>query len=129
MDNSPVIFFDGVCNLCNSTVDFIIRHDTQHHFKFAALQSDVATRLLPDSTRELDTVVLWENGIAYAYSEAALRIAAKLFPFGNVFLGFLIVPKFLRDGIYRWIASNRYRWFGKANSCRLPTPEEQSRFL
>ncbi len=129
MNTETIVFFDGVCNLCNSAVDFIIQRDQRAYFKFAALQSDAAMQVLPADVQALDTIVLWENDTAYVYSEAALRIGAKLFPLGSLLLAFLLVPKFIRDGVYRWVAKNRYRWFGKTNSCRLPTPEEQARFI
>jgi predicted DCC family thiol-disulfide oxidoreductase YuxK len=127
-----VIIFDGVCNLCNASVDFILRHDTQAHFLFATQPSDVAQAWLEETnipSETFDAVILWENGKVFIASTAALRIARRLqFPW-PLFYGFMIVPRPIRDFVYAWIARNRYRWFGKRDTCRLPTPEERDRFL
>ncbi len=124
-----IIFFDGVCNLCNHAVDFIIRHDQQATFKFAALQSDVAHGILPPDYLALDSIVLWRDGNAVTHSTAALLIGADLFRWGVLIKSLLFIPNPIRDVVYRWIARNRYAWFGKTDVCRLPTEEEQSRFL
>lgn len=126
------MLFDGVCNLCNATVQFIIEHDPGARFRFAALDSDAARELaagcgvhaaLPDS------VVLIEDGKLYTRSSAALRVARRLrFPWPLLY-GLIVVPRPLRDVVYAWIARNRYSWFGKRDSCMLPTPELRSRFL
>ncbi|MCB9235180.1 MAG: thiol-disulfide oxidoreductase DCC family protein [Bacteroidia bacterium] len=132
MPHSPTIIFDGVCNLCNSSVDWIIRHDKKGIFKFTANQHETGSKLLegqhlPDG--EADTIFLYEDGKLFTRSTAVLRIARKLpFPW---FLGFggMIFPRFFRDWIYKWVAKNRYKWFGKKNTCRIPTPEERARFI
>lgn len=126
-----VLYFDGYCNLCNGAVDFLIRRDRKGRLKFASLQGETAARRLPaDLVQNLGTMVLQEqNGTLYTESGAALRAAASL---GGVYalarLLFLI-PAFLRNPVYRLIARNRYRWFGKRDTCRLPTAEERARFL
>jgi predicted DCC family thiol-disulfide oxidoreductase YuxK len=131
MINNPIILFDGICNLCNGTVDFIINRDKKEIFRFAALQSDAGIHLAKkfDISGETDSVVLiWENQV-FLESDAALEITRLLsFPW-KAFVVFKILPKNIRDRIYRWIAKNRYGWFGKKNTCRIPTPEEASRFL
>lgn len=128
----PIVIFDGVCELCNSSVDFIVKHEKRPDLKFSANQNPPGRRILksfgedPDS---VSTIYFLENGKLYQRSTAALRIARHLrFPY-NLLYGFIIVPAFLRNIVYRWIARNRYRWFGKKDSCRIPTPEEQARFL
>jgi predicted DCC family thiol-disulfide oxidoreductase YuxK len=127
-----VILFDGVCNLCNASVDFVIRNDPTAHFQFAAMQSDAGYQLLKQtgiSPDGLAAVVLWEAGQVYTASTAALRIARKLrFPW-PLFYVFTLVPPGLRNAVYIWVARNRYRWFGKRDTCRLPNPDERARFL
>lgn len=126
-----IVFFDGVCNLCNAAVRFIVKRDTQGYFRFASLQSEAAKRLLPSSCRERfgDSIVLLEDEECFGASTAALRIARRLRAPWPLVYGAILVPRFLRDPVYRWIARNRYRWFGKKDSCELPTPELRSRFL
>lgn len=128
--DSPVILFDGVCNLCNSSVQWIIRRDGRARFRFASLQSSYAQNLpllqglvLPDS------LVLIADGKVYVKSSAALRIAGLLgFPW-LLLKGGLIIPRFIRDAVYDFIARNRYRWFGKQEFCMMPSPELKSRFI
>lgn len=130
--NSPIILFDGVCNLCNASVQFIINRDPKRHFMFATLQGKTAQSILGDAPLaglDLNSVVLVENGKLYDRSTAALRIARKLSSGWPVFYAFIIVPQFIRDGIYNWIAKNRYKWFGKQESCMMPTPELKRLFL
>lgn len=131
-DSPAILLFDGVCNLCNASVNFIIDRDPQAYFRFAPLQSETGRRLLEKHglpTGSMDTVVLVEDDRAYVRSTAALRIARHLvFPWPLLALG-LILPAFLRDLVYKLIANNRYRWFGKSDTCRLPTPALRSRFL
>src|SRR6185295_2981954 len=121
-----IILFDGVCNLCNGAVNFVIDHDTKGRFKFAALQSDfgksVAKRL---SWREdvMETFVLLEGDQAFTRSTAALRIARGLgLPWSILYIK-IIVPRPIRDWVYDMIARNRYKWFGRRDQCRVPTPE------
>ncbi len=127
-----VIFFDGVCNFCNASVNFVIDHDPKNHFKFAALQSDFAKEKLTKAglnAEEYSSVVLIEGDTIYTRSTAALRIAKKLSGLWPLCYGFIIVPPFLRNWVYDVIARNRYRWFGKSENCRLPSPEERTRFI
>lgn len=128
----PVILFDGVCNLCNGSVLFIIKRDPRSQFYFAALQSDFGNRQLKNfglPATELNSVLLIKGGTLYQKSNAALEIAKQLSGLWPALYIFKIVPPFLRDGIYTWIARNRYRWFGKKDACMIPTPELKSRFL
>jgi len=131
-DEMAIIFFDGVCNLCNSSVNFIIDRDSQGVFKFAALQSESAAQKLKDfpvDLKQLDSIVLLHNSRIYTKSSAALRIAKTLGGIWSLFWVFWVVPKPIRDLAYDVIANNRYRWFGKRDVCRVPTPELKSRFL
>lgn len=128
---AAVILFDGVCNLCNHTVDFVLRYDRAQRYHFASLQSEAAQTLLSKQGLNvtLDSVVLLEDGKVYTASSAPLRIARHLgwrFSWLSVFL---LVPRPIRDEVYAFIAKRRYQWFGKKDSCRLPTPEERARFL
>lgn len=128
---TPVVFFDGVCGLCNSSVDFVLRHDVQGRLKFAPLQGETAARLLPSADREnLGSLVLWDNGRMYRRSPAVVRILWRLGPFWRLMGGLIwLVPLPLRNAGYRLVAALRYRLFGKKETCRLPSPEERSRFL
>jgi predicted DCC family thiol-disulfide oxidoreductase YuxK len=129
---SPVLLFDGVCNLCNGAVRFVIERDPAGLFRFAPLQSERGRELLAGCAlplEGLDTMVLVEGGRCYTRSESALRIAARLSG-GWPLLGVLrLVPRPLRDRAYGYLAANRYRWFGKSESCLAPTPELRARFL
>jgi predicted DCC family thiol-disulfide oxidoreductase YuxK len=126
----PIIFFDGVCGLCNSFVDFIIRADKKQQFLFAPLQGKTFKSLT--ETEKLtfpDSVVLYTKGKFHVKSGAALKIMTCL---GGIYLASKIcylLPTFLRDKLYDFVAKNRYRWFGKKETCRLPSPEERARFL
>lgn len=127
-----IILFDGVCNLCNNTINFIIRHDMKSIFKFATLQSEVADELLknfPPVKNKLDSIILLEKGVKYTQSSAALRIAKNLSGGYPILYVFIIIPKFFRDWIYSIVAKNRYKWFGKKEECMIPTPELRERFL
>ena len=130
--SNPTILFDGVCNLCAWAVRFIIERDPRNIFRFASLQSNTGQRLLAEhgiSTVSMDSFVLIENGIAFTESSAALRVAKLLQGAWPVCYAGIILPKMLRDPVYRFIARNRYRWFGKQDSCMMPTPELRARFL
>src|SRR5262245_61312945 len=128
----PVILFDGVCNLCNGFVQFVIARDPQARFRFASLQARAAAALLAGrgSQGQLpDSLLLLEKGKLYKQSDAALRVLKGLaFPW-NLMCALLIVPRPLRDFVYAWVARNRYRWFGKREVCMVPTPELRARFL
>jgi predicted DCC family thiol-disulfide oxidoreductase YuxK len=130
--NKGIIFFDGVCNLCQRSVQFILTHDKKACFAFSSLQSPIATELLLPhgiSTSEINTFILLENNKVYTRSTAALRVAKELGGFWVLLYGFIIVPPFIRDAVYDWIARNRYSWFGKQETCWLPRPEWKERFL
>lgn len=132
MNNKSIILFDGVCNLCNDAVQFIVKRDKKNQFHFASLQSEAGQHLLAKHILPLNdynSFVLIEDDKVYTRSLAALRIAKKLKGLWPLLYGFIIVPKFIRDGIYKWIAKNRYRWFGKQDSCMVPTHELRARFL
>ena len=129
----PVLLFDGVCNLCNGFVQFVIKRDSKARFRFAALQSNSAQALLEQAgyanREDLDTVVLIENGKIYTHSDVALQVTGKLGGLWPLFSIFWVLPKFIRDAIYNWVARNRYRWFGKREACMIPTPELRERFI
>ncbi len=128
--NERIIFFDGVCGLCNRSVDFIIRRKNANRFKFSPLQGEAAKRMLQlDDSASFNTFIYFRSGDVKTRSDAALFVLidlGRLWPLAGIFL---IVPKFIRDGIYNWVSRNRYQWFGKKESCRLPSPEERAYFL
>lgn len=126
-----IILFDGVCNFCNDWVNFIIEHDSKNHFKFAPLQSEIAEKLLAkyNVDKETDSVILIEDGKAYTYSTAALRIARNLDGIWSLFYNLLLVPKFIRNFFYKILAKYRYKLFGKKDECMIPTPEIRRKFL
>ncbi|MCH2123740.1 MAG: thiol-disulfide oxidoreductase DCC family protein [Pirellulaceae bacterium] len=128
---SHVVLFDGVCNLCNGMVNFLIDRDPHKKLKFAALQSGYGARLrevhqLDDS---LSSIILVEGDVVYQRSTAVLRIVRQLKGIWPLVAILLIVPRVIRDGVYRFVAKNRYRWFGKREQCRISTPDLQERFL
>ncbi len=127
----PVIFFDGVCGLCNAFVDYVLNRDHQEIFYFAPLQGDFAGEIeaLAPYRNSLTSVVLWKNGQVYTHSTAAMEVLISLGGVWKLLRVFYLVPRFLRDFAYKLIARNRYRLFGKSETCRLPTAEERSRFL
>ena len=134
-DPSTTILFDGVCNLCSGVVRFVIARDPHARFRFAALQSDAARRACaeagatPPAAVDPDTIIVIADGRALERSDAALAIASRL-PFPWPMFGvFRILPRALRDWLYRFVARNRYRWFGKSDTCMMPTPELRARFL
>ncbi len=132
MKDKAVVFFDGVCNLCNSSVNFIIDRDKKNYFEFAALQSDVSVEKLRDfpiDINKLESIVLLKNGKVFTKSSAALHIAKDLSGGWPLFFVFMILPKFFRDFFYNLIAKNRYRLFGKLDECRIPTPELKEKFI
>jgi predicted DCC family thiol-disulfide oxidoreductase YuxK len=140
---SAVVLFDGVCNFCDASVNFLIEHDHKNYFKFAPLQSEAGTKLAaeyrlssatarpnpPDDLIPIDSVILIEDGKAYTHSTAALRILKDLgLPWSLMYV-FVVVPKPVRDWFYRLFAKNRYRMFGRKDQCMLPSPEVRARFL
>lgn len=126
-----IVLFDGVCNFCSGWVRFIIQRDTKKLFRFASLQSTIGDQLLQQHqlTTSLDSIVVIENGKAYTESTAILRILKNLPGLWRLLYVFVLLPKFIRDRFYKLFAKNRYRWFGKQESCMLPTPEIRERFL
>ncbi len=131
-DELPVVLFDGVCNVCDGTVDFLIRRDPAAHLRFAALQSDVGQRLMRQHGLDdpsIDSIVLVEGGEAYVRSTAMLRIVRHLrFPWRALSV-LAVIPRILRDPLYAAFARRRYRWFGKRDACRMPTAADRERFL
>jgi predicted DCC family thiol-disulfide oxidoreductase YuxK len=131
--NKQLILFDGVCNLCNSSVQFVIKRDKKDKFRYAALQSEIGQEIIEKfkiDTSKTDSIILYSNnkGISYK-STAALKIASKLgFP-TNILTVFFIIPAIIRNVVYDYIAKNRYKWYGKKDHCMIPTPELKSKFL
>ena len=125
-----IIFFDGVCSLCNGFIDFILKRDQKNAFEFSSLQSQFAAKNLPKQNQGLDSIVLLEDQKVYTNSTAVLRILFEIGGGWNLFAVLTsILPVWFRDVIYRFIAKNRYRLFGKRDTCRLPTAAEKKRFL
>lgn len=132
--NKQLILFDGVCNLCNSSVLFVIKHDKNNTFLFAPLQSDIGNEIMKAfniDQNQVDSILLYipkQNRLRIK-SSAALHIAKKLgFPI-NLLVVFLIVPNFIRNWVYDYVAKNRYNWYGKRDACMIPTPELQAKFI
>jgi len=130
---TPVLYFDGLCNLCNGAVQYIIRHDKQGIFRFASLQSEAGKQVHEVYRKQHgkipDSLILEIGDQLYSRSDAALRTAILIHRWAALSKVCFIIPKFIRDGVYNIIAKNRYRWFGKKEACMIPTPELQSRFL
>ncbi len=131
--NKKIILFDGVCNLCNASVQFILKHDRKDIFRFASLQSELGEKIINHigiGAQNIDSVILYDPGKAYYYkSDAILQIVKNLggiIHYGTIFR---ILPTGLRNFIYDYIAKNRYQWFGKQDFCLVPTPEFQTKFL
>ncbi|SDR78477.1 thiol-disulfide oxidoreductase DCC family protein [Gramella sp. MAR_2010_147] len=131
--NKKIVLFDGVCNLCDDAVQRIIKHDKKDIFRFASLQSNIGKKLVKErdlDPEELDSIILIEPGVAYyKKSTAALEISRDLSGGYSLLKHFLFIPESLRDGVYDFIANNRYKWFGKKEQCMIPTPELRSKFL
>ncbi|MBF6608601.1 MAG: DUF393 domain-containing protein [Flavobacterium sp.] len=128
-----IVLFDGVCNLCNSSVRYIINRDKKDVFRFAALQSDIGQKILRHigaDEKYTDSIVLYEPGQAYYYkSSAAIEIAKHLGSIHSIGIIFKLIPSFLRNPIYDYVARNRYKWYGKTDECAIPTPRLQKKFL
>ncbi|WP_310991912.1 thiol-disulfide oxidoreductase DCC family protein [Aequorivita marina] len=130
--NYKIVLFDGVCNLCNGAVNFVIKRDKKQVFKFAALQSEVGRELASKfklDTSKMDSIILIDGDKHYKKSSAALHIAKHLGGTYPLLFGFMIIPKFIRNAVYDYIAKNRYKWFGKKDACMIPTEELKGRFL
>jgi predicted DCC family thiol-disulfide oxidoreductase YuxK len=129
---APVLLFDGVCNLCNSSVQWVLIHDRKGIFRFAALQSDTGQALLRTwnrPTEDFDSVVLVDGDRLLLHFDVPLEIVRRIGGWWQLLYVFKVIPRSIRNVIYRWIARNRYRWFGKRESCMLPRPEWKSRFV
>ncbi len=125
--DGPILYFDGVCNLCNSLVQFIIRHDREGVFRFASLQSEAGKKVRAEG--ELSSVILFYRGKYYTKSGAVLQVARLLGGWMLLLMPGYILPKFVRDAIYDAVAKRRYKWFGRKDECMIPTPELKARFL
>ncbi|MEO0570465.1 MAG: thiol-disulfide oxidoreductase DCC family protein [Bacteroidota bacterium] len=132
-ENKKIILFDGVCNLCNGVIQFVIKRDKKDLFRYAALQSELGEQLTKErgiDTSKVDSFVLIEPGKAYFIkSDAALEIAGDLNGLWPIFKMFKWVPTAIRNVVYDFVARNRYRWFGRKDQCMIPTPELQAKFL
>lgn len=127
-----IILFDGVCNLCNASVQWVLKHDHKNLFHFAALQSEYGALVLKRFGLEpgaLDTVVLADETRVFTQSDAAIEVARRLGGFWALIVVFKVVPRPIRNAVYRWVSSNRYRWFGRQEKCLLPRPEWKDKFL
>jgi predicted DCC family thiol-disulfide oxidoreductase YuxK len=142
--DGPVVLFDGLCNLCNGSIQFVVDHERAPSLRFAPLQSDLAKELLESAFGEAearrliggatgegdpDSIVLVDGARGWTHSTAALHIARHLRAPWRWLAALILVPRPLRDLVYWWIGRNRYRWFGKSETCRVPTPELRARFL
>jgi predicted DCC family thiol-disulfide oxidoreductase YuxK len=126
-----IILFDGVCNYCNVIVNFVIKRDKKNRLLFAPLQSEKGAELRKEYNvaDSVDSFIYIENGKANIYSTGALKVCKHLSGAWPALYGLIIIPVFLRDGVYKWIARNRYKWFGKKETCMIPTPEVRRKFL
>jgi predicted DCC family thiol-disulfide oxidoreductase YuxK len=132
LNNYKIILFDGICNLCNSSVNFIIDRDINNVFRFTALQSEAGEKIQEKfnlNKKDIDTVILIDGEKYYTKSTAALKIVKEFPSLWKLLYTFIIIPAPFRNIIYDFIAANRYRWFGKKDSCRIPTPELKEKFL
>ena len=131
MNDKPVILFDGVCNLCSGSVQFVLKRDKEKLFRFASLQSAYGQKILQQFNLPADnfnSFILYQDGKFFTKSTGALKMFSKLGGWKWVKI-FWIVPEFIRDAVYNLIAKNRYKWFGKKEECWIPTPELRERFL
>ena len=132
MESPSILLFDGHCSLCNASVDFVLKRDEKRKLLVASIQGPEGQRVLNHyglPSTYLDTLVLVEKGKIYLGSTSALRVARKLRRGWPLFYSLIIIPTSIRDVIYRWVGGNRYAWFGRKESCRIPTPSEKERFL
>mgnify|MGYP001791482015 CR=1 FL=1 len=132
MNNQSIILFDGVCNFWNISVNFVIKRDKNNLIQFSPLQTEIGHELLARHklpTEHMKSFIFIEEGKSYTQSTAALKVCRYLIGLWPLLYSFIIIPRFIRDGIYKWIAKNRYKWFGQKNECMIPTPELQGKFL
>ncbi len=132
-EGKKIILFDGVCNLCNSRIQFVIKHDQDDIFRYAPLQREIGKKLTSErgiDTETIDSIILIEPGVAYYIkSDAILEIGSYLKGYRTLSKVLKWVPSSIRDIVYDFVAKNRYRWYGKKNACMIPTPELQAKFL
>lgn len=132
MAQRSIILFDGICNLCNGAVQFVIRHDSKDQFRFGSLQSEAAGAVLKPfgvEAASVDSFILIEAGKLYYRSTAALRVLKQLGGGLKMFYALMVIPAFVRDGVYNLIARKRYRWFGRRQQCMVPAQELQMKFI
>jgi predicted DCC family thiol-disulfide oxidoreductase YuxK len=132
VNSKPIILFDGICNLCDGAVQFVIKHDPEKKFLFASLQSEAGQRLLKQyklSVENFNSFILIKDEKVYSKSTGALKVARQIKGVWSLLYIFIIIPAFIRDTVYTWIAKNRYKWFGKKETCMMVTPEFSARFL
>jgi len=133
MQNEAIVFFDGVCNLCNNSVNFLMKIDKNQKLKFTSLQSDFAKQTLQPFQLQLETIdsfLFWHNGKIFTEADAVMEVLKTLGGFWKIGAAiFQLTPKFLRNSVYRFVAKYRYKFFGKRNSCRVPSENEKERFL
>lgn len=131
--NKKIILFDGVCNLCDNAVQYVIKHDSKDVFRYVPLQSELGKEILnylKIDLSKIDSIIMYEPGVAYFYkSDAALEILKELGGILKWSIVFSIIPSNLRNPIYDYVARNRYKWYGKKDACMIPTPELKSKFL
>lgn len=131
--DKKIILFDGVCNLCDSSVQFVIKHDKKDIFRFVALQSELGQKFIKHfgiDTSKMDSIILYEPKVGYYYkTEAAFKIVKSLGGIFRCLSFFSILPNGFLNSVYDYVAKNRYKWFGKKENCLIPTPELQSKFL
>lgn len=132
MKKSAILLFDGECNLCNGTVQFVIKRDKKANVKFASLHSEQGKQIMLQfniPAEYIDSIILVENKKVYYKSTAALRLSKKMDGLWPLFYTFIVIPAFIRNFVYDIIARNRIKWFGKADTCWVMTPELKNRFL
>jgi len=130
--NHDIILFDGVCNLCNSSVQYVIKRDKKDRFRFTVLQEEPGLSLIEEfniDSSKTDSIILLTKGKVYTKSSAALRIAKQIGGVTSLLYIFILVPPFIRNWMYDYIAKNRYKWYGKKDVCMIPSPELRSKFL
>jgi|LakMenEpi03Aug12_release.lakeMendotaPanAssembly.Ray.scaffolds.fasta_scaffold248847_1 predicted DCC family thiol-disulfide oxidoreductase YuxK len=126
--NHPIVFYDGVCGLCDKSIQFLIARDKKQKLRYAALQSDFAIRLLGE-TANMDSFIFYKNQHAYTHSTGALMAIIEIGGFWKLAYVFFIVPAFLRNAIYNWVAKNRYNLFGKFDQCKTPSAHQRNLFI
>jgi len=132
LNQPPIILFDGICNFCNSAVNFVIKRNSKSNIFFTPIQSEAGKAVLKKynlKLSDLQSFIFIENGNIYKKSSGVLRVCKHLRRLWPLCYHFIIVPKFIRDGIYNWVAKNRYKWFGVLPNCMVPSPALKKRFL